>query len=204
MKVLLHICCGPCAIMPIQRLQEEGHEVTGYFYNPNIHPVAEYMRRRDGAEQVAEKMGIPMLWANRPEDYDTVKWLHMVHGQEDKRCHLCWGQRLESTFRKALDGGFEAFTTSLLYSRYQQHEVIARRGEELASVTGIAVEEEGYTPRVVFLYRDFRTDWQEGIDRSREWVIYRQPYCGCIFSENERYAKALRTSNEHFEKKQLK
>lgn len=197
MKVLLHICCGPCSIMPIRRLLDEGHEVTGYFYNPNIHPMTEYLRRRDGAAQVAEHYKINMLWANRPEDYDTLHWLQMVQRQETApdRCRLCWGQRLENTFRKALEGGFEAFTSSLLYSKYQQHDFIAARAESLASVTGIAVSGGENAPRLVFLYRDFRTDWQAGIDRSKDLSIYRQQYCGCIFSENDRYAKSLRKSN---------
>lgn len=201
MKVLLHICCGPCTIMPVQRLLDEGHEVTGYFYNPNIHPLAEYMRRREGAAQVAARYRLPMIWANRPEDYDTAAWLRMTHGNEDApyRCRLCWEDRLEATFRKALEGGFEAFSTTLLYSRYQMHDYIAERGAALASVTGIAVESGDAARPVTFLYRDFRTDWQAGIDRSKEWVIYRQPYCGCIFSENERYAKALRKSTRELE-----
>lgn len=201
MKVLMHICCGPCSIMPIRRLLDEGHEITGYFYNPNIQPLAEYMRRREGTAQVAERLGIKMLWAKRVEDYDTVAWLRMMHGREEVpgRCHLCWGQRLEATFRKALEGGFDAFTSSLLYSRYQQHDFIAARGEDLASVTGIAVTKGEPAQRVIFLYRDFRSDWQEGIDISREWVIYRQQYCGCIFSENERYARKFAKSTKDLE-----
>lgn len=201
MKVLLHICCGPCAIMPIQRLLDEGHEVAGYFYNPNIHPLAEYMRRREGAAQVAARYKIKMIWANRPEDYNTAEWLRMTHGREEApgRCRLCWGQRLEAAFRKALESGFDAFTTSLLYSKYQQHDFIAARGEELASVTGIAVKSAPHMQRLVFLYRDFRSDWQAGIDASKEWAVYRQQYCGCIFSENDRYAKALKKSNGELE-----
>lgn len=186
MNILLHICCGPCAIMPIRRLLDEGHKVTGFFYNPNIHPLAEYLRRREGAATVAERYGIPMLWALEPEDYNTVQWLHMIHGREDSRCALCWGQRLERTCREAA-GGFEAFSSSLLYSRYQQHDFIRARGEALAEAAGGGV---------TFYYRDFRTDWQEGIDVSKEWGIYRQQYCGCILSENERYAKMLNKNNK--------
>lgn len=201
MKVLLHVCCGPCSIMPFQRLLEEGHEVTGYFYNPNIHPLSEFMRRREGAAQVAARYKINMIWANRPEDYDTAAWLRMAHGNEDAphRCRLCWEDRLEAAFRKALEGGFEAFSSTLLYSRYQQHDYIAGRGAALASVTGIAVEGGGAARPVTFFYRDFRADWREGIDRSKEWVVYRQQYCGCIFSENERYARAFKKSTGELE-----
>ncbi len=190
MNVLLHICCGPCAIMPIRRLLDEGHTVTGYFYNPNIHPLTEYLRRREGAEQVAARYGIAMRWAVAPEDYNTLAWLRMVSAQQDKRCPLCWGQRLERVFAEAKAGGFDAFTSSLLYSRYQQHDYIAQKAADLAGNNAAT------TPSPIFLYKDFRPDWQEGINISKEWNIYRQQYCGCLFSENERYAKTLTKSNE--------
>ncbi|MDR1243379.1 MAG: epoxyqueuosine reductase QueH [Deltaproteobacteria bacterium] len=208
MRVLLHICCGPCAIMPVRRLLDEGHEVHGFFFNPNIHPLAEYLRRRAGAGQVARNFGIPLHFCADPagrEGYDTPGWLEMTREsarqgdemtrgsarQEDglaggfERCALCWEQRLERALEFALErsgASFDAFSTSLLYSRRQRHAEIAAVGSRLA---------EGKLP---FLYRDFRPDWQEGIRLSKEWEIYRQQYCGCIFSENDRYAKDL----EHF------
>ncbi|MDR2825737.1 MAG: epoxyqueuosine reductase QueH [Deltaproteobacteria bacterium] len=191
MRVLLHVCCGPCAIMPIRRLLEEGHELCGFFFNPNIHPLAEYLRRRAGALQVAEKYNIP-LYFSAEEDckdgYNTAAWLDM-HSADDKidplkRCPVCWEQRLERVrdFALAGEGGsgsFDAFSSSLLYSRRQRHDEIAALGRRLAQ------------NKLDFLYRDFRADWQEGIKISKEWGIYRQQYCGCIFSENERYAKEL-------------
>ena len=76
-KVLLHACCGPCSIMCIQSLRDEGYDVTGYFANPNIHPVSEYFRRREAMEQVAEQMDLPMLWQD--DVYDLPGWLKMVH-----------------------------------------------------------------------------------------------------------------------------
>jgi predicted adenine nucleotide alpha hydrolase (AANH) superfamily ATPase len=189
MRVLLHICCGPCAIMPIRRLLDEGHELCGFFFNPNIHPLAEYLRRRAGALQVAEKYDIPLYFAaddDCKDGYNTAAWLDM-HSPGDwsnplKRCPVCWEQRLKRTgdFALAGEGGsgsFDAFSTSLLYSRRQRHDEIAELGRRLAS------------KNLAFLYRDFRKDWQEGIKVSKEWGIYRQQYCGCIFSENERYAK---------------
>ncbi|MDL2285359.1 epoxyqueuosine reductase QueH [Desulfovibrio sp. OttesenSCG-928-F07] len=213
MKILLHICCGPCAIMPIKRLQDEGHEVTGLFYNPNIHPLAEYLRRREGAAQVADRYGIKVIWATEDADYNTVNWLHMIHGQEDTRCGLCWNQRIERSYNVAVNNGFDAFTSSLLYSRYQQHDFIAKRAAELAGAVTpnsaalpVAAALPAVAPAVVtpastkspckFYYKDFRTDWQAGIDISKEWGVYRQPYCGCILSENERYTKALKRENQ--------
>lgn len=188
MRILLHMCCGPCAIMPLKRLLDEGCEVTGYFYNPNIHPLAEYLRRREGAAQVAAKYGIKMLWALNEEDYDSIAWMRMMHGREESRCPYCWEQRLDKTAATAAALGFEAFSSSLLYSRYQNHEVITKLGHARAEAHGTG-----------FLHRDFRVDWQAGIDTSKEWGIYRQQYCGCLFSENERYAKALKKSNRELE-----
>jgi predicted adenine nucleotide alpha hydrolase (AANH) superfamily ATPase len=218
MRVLLHICCGPCAIMPVRRLLDEGHEVHGFFFNPNIHPLAEYLRRRAGAVQVARNFGIPLYFCADPagrEGYDTPGWLEMTRGsarqgngltrgnarqgegptrgsarQEDpggfERCALCWEQRLKRALEFALERSattFDAFSTSLLYSRRQRHAEIAALGNRLA------------VDKLPFLYRDFRPDWQEGIRLSKEWGIYRQQYCGCIFSENDRYARELEHVN---------
>jgi predicted adenine nucleotide alpha hydrolase (AANH) superfamily ATPase len=189
MRVLLHVCCGPCAIMPLRRLLDEGHEVLGFFYNPNIQPLAEYLRRRAGAAQVAEKYGIKMRWALEEGDYDTAAWLRRVAAAgppaASERCPECWRERLARAFELAAREGFDAVTSSLLYSRRQRHAEIAALGRELAA--GFA--------GVSFLYRDWRPDWRRGIEISKEWSLYRQQYCGCIFSENDRYAGELRKAN---------
>ncbi|MCL1916346.1 MAG: epoxyqueuosine reductase QueH [Desulfovibrionaceae bacterium] len=196
MNILLHICCGPCAIMPILRLQEEGHSLTGFFYNPNIHPLGEYLRRREGTRQVAERLGIPMIWATEPEDYAPDAWMAQaqarpeeapgVPGKPGARCVFCLGLRLERAGGLAV-GGFDAFSTSLLYSRRQSHDFIAGRGAESGR-------------EIPFLYRDFRRDWERGIRLSREWNIYRQQYCGCLFSEYDRHARDLSASNARLRK----
>lgn len=127
-KVLLHACCGPCSIMCIQSLRDEGYDVTGYFANPNIHPVSEYFRRREAMEQVAEQMDLPMLWQD--DVYDLPGWLKMVHdlgiadNQGYARCGYCYESRLALTCAIASENGFDCFTTSLLYSRHQQHDAI--------------------------------------------------------------------------------
>lgn len=180
-RVLLHVCCGPCSIAPVLRLREEGFEVTGYFMNPNIHPLAEYLRRREAMEQCAARLELPMIWQD--DAWDLTRWLRDVAGTCDvgePRCRYCYSTRLEAAHRTAGEGGFALFTSSLLYSRYQRHETIVDIAEAVAT-----------SGEPAFLYRDFRSGWQEGIDISKEWGLYRQPYCGCVYSEAERYAKSL-------------
>lgn len=177
-RILLHVCCGPCAIMPITRLLGEGHEIVAWFMNPNIQPLSEYLRRREAAEICARNLGIGIIFED--DAWNLGEWLQsqLPRAQSAARCVFCCGQRVLATAEKARALGFDAFSTTLLYSRYQPHEAIAAAGCSVK--TGAE-----------FVYRDFRTDWQEGIDRSREMGLYRQPYCGCVFSEAERYAKKL-------------
>ncbi len=176
--LLLHACCGPCAIMPTLRLQEEGYQITLWYMNPNIHPLSEYLRRREAICECASRLGVSLIC--KDECYDPVSWLsvQLPDAGSRKRCIWCCQSRLEAVFNKASESGYSAFSTSLLYSRYQPHEEIAQKGKSLDAISSVR-----------FLYRDFRKDWQKGIEISKSWGIYRQPYCGCIFSESERYAK---------------
>ena len=176
MKILLHICCGPCALFPLQQLRATGHEVTGFFYNHNIHPYQEYARRRDAALQMAEQQEMPLIMR---DTYDLEGFLAHVAAEPDTRCSYCYASRLTTAAQAAVEGGFEAFTASLLYSRYQKHDEIRALGEQIGREHGI-----------VFFYQDFRPGWQEGIRLSKEQGLYRQQYCGCIYSEKERYAPA--------------
>lgn len=180
-RVLLHVCCGPCSIATVRMLRDEGFEVTGLFVNPNIHPMQEYLRRREAMVETAARLELPMIW--RDDAYDPKAWLRDTAWREEPetRCRICYARRLEVTHAMARRGKFDAFSTTLLYSRRQRHETIAEVGAGIAG--GGAV---------TFLYRDFRCGWQEGIDTSKEWGIYRQSWCGCIHSENERYAGDLR------------
>ena len=179
MRLLLHICCGPCALMPLRLLLDEGHEVTGYFDNPNIHPLTEYLRRREGAIQVAAAAGIALIFPQEPE-YDAATWCRAALAHTAGRCSYCWSSRLARTAATAAERGFDAFSSSLLYSRRQQHQGIMQAGETAAAEHGVR-----------FLYQDFRPFWQQGIDASKALGVYRQQYCGCLFSEQERYAKEL-------------
>ena len=173
MKILLHTCCGPCALFPLQQLRAAGHDVTGFFYNHNIHPYQEYARRRDTAIQMAELEAMPLIVK---DDYDLEGFLAHVAAEPGQRCGYCYASRLRAAAAAAADGGFDAFTASLLYSRYQNHDEIRALGERIGNEYG-----------VVFYYQDFRPGWQEGIRRSKELGLYRQQYCGCIYSEKERY-----------------
>ena len=176
MKILLHTCCGPCALFPLRQLRAAGHDVTGYFYNHNIHPYQEYVRRRDTTRQMAEREALPLIVR---DEYDLEGFLANVAADPAKRCTYCYASRLRATALAAAEGGFEAFTASLLYSRYQKHDEIKELGERIGNEIGVP-----------FYYQDFRTGWQEGIRLSKELELYRQQYCGCIYSEKERYLPA--------------
>lgn len=175
MKVLLHMCCGPCSIYPLKVLLREGHEVEGLFYNPNIHPYTEFKRRRDTVDLFARDSSIPL---HVDGSYDLETFLQGALDARKDRCLFCYKMRLERTFRFAKDKDFEALTTTLLYSKYQRHDVLTEIGRGLAQQYGLA-----------FLYRDFRAGWQEGQEESKRLNMYRQKYCGCILSERDRFYK---------------
>lgn len=180
MRVLLHVCCGPCSIMPFRELQRGGHTVAGWFFNPNIHPLAEYLRRREGAFFVGEKHDAPMFAPQNETEYGVESWCKEAFAFPAGRCAFCRESRFDSVAKAAKDLGFAAFASSLLYSRRQDHEGMRQAGEKAAAKWGTA-----------FFYQDFRPFWQEGISASKELGVYRQQYCGCVFSEEERYARDL-------------
>lgn len=173
MRVLLHICCAPCALMPVEELNGEGHEVMGLFYNPNIHPYTEQRRRLDTAVRWAADSGLKLV---THDDYDPESWFRRAAWRESQRCRLCYHDRLRRAAQVAKKGGFDAFSSTLLYSVHQKHDLIRQCAEDAAAEKGIA-----------FLYRDFRRHWRDGVRRSKELGLYRQPYCGCLFSERDRY-----------------
>ncbi|MBE0596673.1 MAG: epoxyqueuosine reductase QueH [Desulfuromonadales bacterium] len=173
MRILLHLCCANCAIYPVKILRQEHHQLTGLFYNHNIHPYQEFKRRLDAVRDYATRVELPVTIH---EEYLVEEFLAQVASHPSRRCDYCYLSRLESTARAAAKGEFDAFSTTLLYSRYQQHEKIREYGQSLAEQYGVS-----------FLYRDFRLGWREGIDASKAMGLYRQQYCGCIYSEKERY-----------------
>jgi len=173
MRVLLHTCCAHCAIIPLKSLREAGFQPLGFFYNPNIHPYQEYVRRKETIENYARRAGLKMIYR---DEYDLEGFLRSVVYREHERCRHCYHCRLEATAQMAKTKGFGAFTTTLLYSKYQNHSLIKEIGESLAKQFSVP-----------FYYEDFRKWWQEGVRESKGTGLYRQQYCGCIYSEKERY-----------------
>lgn len=183
MKILLHVCCGPCSIFPISALQKGGHELYGYFYNPNIHPYTEFTKRLETFRGYAEKIGLPAII---DEEYQIEEYLRNVAFREGERCRICYGLRLQKAAQIARKGKFAAFTTTLLVSPFQKHELI----KELGTAIGLEVG-------VPFYYEDFRVGYKEGVVRSKEEGMYRQQYCGCIYSERDRYKPRDSAKNPH-------
>jgi epoxyqueuosine reductase len=172
-RLLLHICCGPCGTSSHGYWRDEGAEVVGFFYNPNIHPLLEYRRRLEGVRELAERVEMRVI-----EDlaYDPQDWFAQVAGDAGSRCVRCIAMRMERAAEEAARQGCEAFSTTLAISPWQDHEAIRSGGEQAAARHGVE-----------FLYRDLRTLYPESRRLSREWGLYRQKYCGCLVSEWERY-----------------
>lgn len=173
MKILLHICCAPCSIYPLKTLREEGLEIMGYFYRHNIHPYMECVRRQETLQAYAEMIKLRVIYQ---PDYDLQGFLQNVVFRESERCLYCYHDRLRSTALIAKRGKFDCFTTTLLYSKFQKHDIIKQMGESVGKSVGVP-----------FYYRDFRAGWKTGIEESKRLGLYRQQYCGCIYSEKERY-----------------
>lgn len=173
MRILLHICCAPCSIYPFRELlKENGNEVTGFFYNPNIHPAGEEEKRRQALIDYAKKENFEVLVGEyNAEDFFT----RIGKNQEaPSRCKICWRLRLEKTAETAKRKGFEAFTTTLLVSPYQDQDAIVQIGNEISGESGIK-----------FIAIDFREGFRDAQRDAKERGIYRQKYCGCAYSRKK-------------------
>ena len=175
MKILLHICCAPCLAYPLEILESADVDVTGYFVNNNIHPYTEFKKRLDTLREFSENKGFNFIC---DEDYDIEEFFRLIAFNEERRCEICYLMRLESTVKMASEKGYDAFSTTLLYSKYQNHDLIREISLELSEKYGI-----------LFHYEDFRTGWGRGIKLSKKAGMYRQQYCGCIYSERDRFLK---------------
>lgn len=175
MKTLMHICCAPCSVKCVDVLRSEGIEPVGYWYNPNIHPFTEYRNRKDTLIQYAKDIDIEIILR---DEYGLRQFITGVSPNFDHRCEFCYKVRLDSTAKYAAENGFSSFTTTLLISPYQKHDLICQAAEEASKKYGVE-----------FLYRNFRPYFREGQNKARELSLYMQKYCGCIFSEEERYKK---------------
>lgn len=173
MKILLHICCAPCSIFPVKILRSKDMDVLGFFYRHNIHPYTECLKRQETLQSYAETINLRVIYQ---EGYDLEGFIQNVVFRESNRCEFCYHDRLKSTAMIAKRGKFDYFTTTLLYSKHQKHEQVKSIGEAMGRSVGVP-----------FYYNDFRIGWKEGIEESKQLGMYRQPYCGCIYSEKERY-----------------
>ncbi len=175
MKTLLHACCAPCSIACVKTLRNEGIEPTLYWYNPNIHPFTEYRSRKDTLVAYAKDNGLDCVLQ---DEYGLRPFLDTVMPKLENRCAGCYELRLSSVARYAAEQGYAQFSTTLLISPYQNHDLLREVGEEMAKKYGVS-----------FLYQDFRPYFREGQQEARDSQLYMQKYCGCIFSEEERYRK---------------
>ena len=176
MRILLHACCAPCLMAPYRHLSEE-HELTVFWYNPNIQPYREYLRRLQAFREYTKKIGAKVI-----EDlsYPLEEWLFKASLLSTKsnvlRCRFCYADRLYKTAANAKRLNFDAFTTTLLLAPYQKHEIIREIGEKISKKLNVK-----------FYYEDMRKWFDEGERMARKSGLYRQGYCGCIFSEADRY-----------------
>ena len=198
-KILLHMCCGPCSCYPVKKLRSADREPVGFFFNPNIHPYQEWRHRLKTAKEFAEKSSMEIyifdhyglrdflaIVQNVVEPVggeDTIKFADGHHA----RCKICYAWRLYETAKFAAENHFESWSSTLFYSIHQNHELMKSTAETIAKKVGVG-----------FYYEDFRVGWQEGIDISHELELYRQNYCGCIFSEEERFSKDIRKQRKKY------
>lgn len=173
MKILMHICCANCAIYPLKLLKDIGIDVEGFWFNPNIHPFTEYRNRLDALRNLQALWDLKVFYE---DSYGLKEFLRNVVGYEDKRCFYCYKVRLERTALKAKEIKADAFTTSLLVSPFQKIDAIIDIGNTI-----------GRKYSVYFYFEDFRKGYTEGRKIAKELGLYSQKYCGCIYSEMERW-----------------
>lgn len=183
MKLLLHACCGPCSLEPSRVLRSEGHDISIYYANSNIAPQSEYEHRLLTLKQWAATEDIAVIEGS----YDPKAWMACAGAigkaevgsqKREDRCRACYRLRLEETARAAIERGFEGIATTLSVSPYQYTQVIKEETERAANGAGITA-----------LFQDFRPYYDEATRRSRALGMYRQNYCGCLFSKAEAEAE---------------
>ncbi|MGQ9845470.1 MAG: epoxyqueuosine reductase QueH [Caldisericia bacterium] len=170
-KLLLHVCCAPCSILVIDFLKKD-FELYLYFYNPNIHPSKEYNERLTSFINYSKKLNYKYLIG----EYDYSDYFKIVGGDIENRCVYCYQLRLNEVARKSKELNIKNFSTTMLYSIYQKHNLIKKIGNLLSIEYNLN-----------FIYYDLRDKYFEGKKKAYEENLYIQKYCGCIFSENERY-----------------
>jgi predicted adenine nucleotide alpha hydrolase (AANH) superfamily ATPase len=167
MKLLMHMCCAPCSVYPLEVLRRQDAQIEGFFYNPNIHPIEEHRKRMENVRILSEIKGLKVHYS---DEFRQELWENF-EGFEASRCAMCYSMRLDKAAAFAAENGFDAFTTSLLVSPYQKHELIRELGEKYALKHGVK-----------FYYVDFRPGFRQGQQKAKNLGLYRQKFCGCIKS----------------------
>lgn len=183
-RLLIHSCCAPCSSYVLEYLSDF-FAITVYYYNPNIYPESEYYKRVKEQERLIKSMPLknPVLFVEG--EYEPQKYYDLVKGHENDpeggdRCAICYRMRLEEAAKTARQGGYDYFTTTLTVSPYKNAEKINKIGSEAAEIYGVR-----------FLPSDFkkRNGYKRSIELSGEYGLYRQDYCGCVFSQRGRSRK---------------
>lgn len=174
-SLLLHTCCAPCATYTVKHWQQRGLEVTSFWYNPNIHPFTEHQRRLETLQEFAKNSSLPLIVS---QGYDVIDYFRKIAGHEEDRCIDCFRLRLSMTALIARFKGFDSFSTTLFISPYQQQDLLMEIGESIAAKEGVE-----------FLCEDLTGGYRESIAMSHDLGLYRQKYCGCLYSEWERFGK---------------
>ncbi|OGN98420.1 MAG: hypothetical protein A2Y58_02390 [Chloroflexi bacterium RBG_13_51_52] len=174
-NLLIHVCCAHCAAYTVEHWQHQDYEAEGFWYNPNIHPFTEHQNRLESMKSLAKEINLPLTIA---EGYDMPEYFRRVAGHEKERCDKCFELRLSKTAEIAREKGFDAFTTTLLISPHQKHDLIKVIGDKVAAEKG-----------VTFLYADLRKRYSDSRHITKPMDLYRQQYCGCVYSEWERYTQ---------------
>jgi len=173
-SALIHSCCAHCAAYTVEHWRQQGYEVSALWYNPNIHPYMEHQHRLEAMQTLAQEMSLPLITTS---GYEIIDYFRQVVGHESERCRHCFRLRLSKTAETAKAMGFDAFTTTLLISPHQKHDLLQEIGNELAGEMGID-----------FLYADLRKRYSDSRRMTKPLNLHRQQYCGCVYSEWERYA----------------
>ena len=183
----MHACCAPCLLIPYEYFSNLRQEVTVHYYNPNIHPYSEYQHRLQVIRDYCAENQIKFI----EDEYCQEDYFRAVVFRERKpeRCRLCFQLRLGRTALLAKENGFDGFTTTLLVSPYQLHEELRQVAENLAEKWGTR-----------FLYQDFRQKYHDSVVLSRQLGMYRQFYCGCVFSEKERIEEKAKAKSARLKK----
>ncbi|KNY28256.1 epoxyqueuosine reductase QueH [Pseudobacteroides cellulosolvens] len=178
MKLLLHMCCAPCSVYPISVIRDDNISFEGIFFNPNIHPQEEFERRKENVGILAHTLNFPVAYF---DDFMQQNW-EEFKGNDEERCFFCYSIRLHKVAAYAAENGFDSFTTTLLVSPYQKHDLIKELGEKAAQKYGIG-----------FYYRDFRPGFRQGQQQAKEMGLYRQKFCGCIVSYEDAKSRNKKT-----------